>query len=221
MARYKYLQNGEDKKNHKNMWMSSYSLGPGVRCLTRSYCVWVGLLSRVTPFGVQQRKHPNYIGTSNLFKDFQEFAEWCQTSANYLNKEQNGKFWQLDKDIIVPFNKTYSPETCCFVPNEINGLLTWRTGDRGKLPLGVVEDKGRGNCPIIYRAYCNVDGRQVALGRRKTPEDAHVLWQKAKVNEIYKKANKYKNLPDNVRQGLYLHAELIETDIRLFRETVR
>lgn len=45
--------------------------------------------------------------------------------------------WALDKDILVKGNKIYSPETCCFVPQEINNLFTKRKSCRGTLPIGV------------------------------------------------------------------------------------
>lgn len=35
--------------------------------------------------------------------------------------------WHLDKDILMQGNKFYSPETCCFVPFEINVLFRRRT----------------------------------------------------------------------------------------------
>jgi len=47
--------------------------------------------------------------------------------------------WHLDKDILVKGNKIYSPETCAFVPQEIN--LIFKKVKR-TLPLGV-EQKGK------------------------------------------------------------------------------
>jgi hypothetical protein len=52
----------------------------------------------------------------NEWHNFQNFAEWfCK---NYCDASMDK--WQLDKDIIVPGNRVYSPETCCFVPNAVN-----------------------------------------------------------------------------------------------------
>lgn len=47
--------------------------------------------------------------------NFQIFAKWYYS--------QNGNTlvgWELDKDILVPGNRTYSSDKCCIVPREIN-----------------------------------------------------------------------------------------------------
>lgn len=46
---------------------------------------------------------------------FSTFKEWFD--KHYVEG------WHLDKDILVKENKVYSPETCCFVPSEINALF--------------------------------------------------------------------------------------------------
>ena len=55
--------------------------------------------------------------------NFQNFAEWCETQKFLNAKDVKGKSYQLDKDILVKGNKIYSPDTCCFVPPEINSLF--------------------------------------------------------------------------------------------------
>ena len=226
--RYKIIGNTEDRKDPETgLWIGTYSLGDGLRGVSRSRSLWDTLTVRVRQFERGYARSGNvrnasYKDVTCEFRDYQEFAEWCQSQQNYLSKEANGNYWGLDKDIIVPFNRVYSPDTCCFVPNEINALLTSRTRDRGTLPLGVTADYGRGNCPVVYRAYCCIDMKRKSLGRRKTPEEAHALWQEAKVKEIRKKVEKYKGrLPDKVLQGLELHASLIEEDRLNGRETIR
>ena len=49
--------------------------------------------------------------------------------------------WQLDKDILIKGNKIYSPDTCCFVPSEINNLFVGCNKSRGSLPIGVTFNK--------------------------------------------------------------------------------
>jgi len=49
------------------------------------------------------------------WKNFQKFAPWC--IENYIDG------YSLDKDMKIPGNKIYSPDTCIFIPNEINNLF--------------------------------------------------------------------------------------------------
>lgn len=74
---------------------------------------------------------PNYIDVSvkEDWRYFSDFKAWMET-----------QYWEgltLDKDILFPGNKVYGPDTCAFVPQEINLLLTDRLSLRGEYPLGV------------------------------------------------------------------------------------
>ena len=84
----------------------------------------------------------------------------------------------LDKDIIVPGNKLYSPETCAFVLNETNLFVTARDASRGDYPIGVHLHKPTGK----YQARCNnpFTGKRENLGYFSTPEEAHEAWRKRK-----------------------------------------
>ena len=89
--------------------------------------------------------------------------------------------WQgksLDKDIIVPGSKLYSPETCAFVLNETNLFVTARDACRGGYPIGVCLHKRIGK----YQAQCRnpFTGKNESLGYYSTPEDAHEAWRKRK-----------------------------------------
>ena len=84
----------------------------------------------------------------------------------------------LDKDIIVPGNKLYSPETCAFVLNATNSFVTASDASRGELPIGVDLHKPTGK----YRAQCGnpSTGEQKTLGYHSTPEQAHEAWREKK-----------------------------------------
>ena len=86
---------------------------------------------------------PSYIGTSVC-------SEWL--SATAFKKWMDQQDWQgkcLDKDIIVPRSKLYSPETCAFVLTATN-LFVARDASRGDYPVGVHLYKRTGK----YCAYC-------------------------------------------------------------------
>ena len=102
------------------------------------------------------------------------------------------KGWELDKDILQKGNKLYSKETCCFVPHEINMLLTKSDKARGECPVGVNFDKATGK----FRAQIRINGKSKFLGRFATPEEAFQAYKTAKEAQIKVVAQKWKHLLD-------------------------
>lgn len=100
--------------------------------------------------------------------------------------------WELDKDILVKGNKLYSRDTCCFIPSEVNNLLTKRDNDRGEWPVGVSFHKSSGK----FRAYLSINGKKKFLGLFATPEEAFQAYKAAKEAQIKVVANKWKHLLD-------------------------
>ena len=99
--------------------------------------------------------------------------------------------WDLDKDIILKGNRIYSPETCAFVPNELNLLFTKNKARRGDYPIGVFLDSGR------FRAVVTMNKVQKYFGSHATPEEAFKASKEAKENYIKEKAEEWKPLIDH------------------------
>jgi hypothetical protein len=95
----------------------------------------------------------------------------------------------LDKDILFKGNKIYSPETCCFVPNEINVLLCKNDSKRGKMPIGVYERKMVNG--YKYVAYVNNTKKHFHLGTFDTPKEAFQAYKSAKEAYIKEMATQY------------------------------
>ena len=115
---------------------------------------------------------PSYNGTSVC-------SEWLYATAfkKWMEKQDwHGKC--LDKDIIVPGSKLYSPDTCAFVLNATNSFVTARDACRGDYPIGVNLCKPMGK----YHARCRnpFTGKLEHLGYFSTPEEAHEGWRKRK-----------------------------------------
>lgn len=102
--------------------------------------------------------------------NFQNFAKWFDENYNFKTMNK----WHLDKDILVKGNKVYSPETCCFVPAEINSLFIKRDSCRGYLPIGV-RKSGK-----VFQARLNKTNISEHLGTFKTPEEAFEAYKTAK-----------------------------------------
>lgn len=96
-----------------------------------------------------QEVQPYYKGCSvdPRWHSFAVFEEWFMQQEQRLFREgyDVGRRWSIDKDILVRGNKVYSPETCCFVPNEINSAVTKpkRRETHKHLPEGVGLIKAR------------------------------------------------------------------------------
>ena len=78
-----------------------------------SYEVWSEMLARCY---LEERKHlhPAYFGIVTVCDEWQcyhRFADWYEEHTY----ECEGRL-HLDKDILYPGNKIYSPETCILVP---------------------------------------------------------------------------------------------------------
>ena len=137
-------------------------------------------------------KNPIYkeCDVYDKWKCFQNFAEWFNLNYNYEFMSE----WELDKDILQKGNKIYSPETCCFVPKEINMLLSFNKSKERKLPLGVSK---HGN---LYRVYCRVNNKNKSVGSFNTPEEAFQAYKITKEIYIKEIAEKYK---DKIKPQVY------------------
>ena len=130
------------------------------RKVLKFYDVWKAMIRRCYS-EKSHIKRPTYIGCSvcDEWLILSNFKEWF----NIHYRED----MELDKDILIPGNKIYSPETCRFVPGYINNLLTNSGAIRGELPCGVVAQKpsSHGQINTTYTARCR-DGHGGM--RRKT-----------------------------------------------------
>lgn len=130
---------------------------------------------------------------------FQDFAGWCSKEHGFGERG-----WELDKDILVYQNKVYSPETCCFVPKELN-IAFCGTAKRNKkfnLPLGIGLDE-------VTNRFVAQGVKGVKIGRFKNVEDAIFAYKVYKENYMQELAEKYKGVvADKVYQAVLNYKEL-------------
>lgn len=147
-----------------------------------SYATWSQMLVRCY--------RESYKKITPTYKDCTVCKDWKLYSnfERWFNDPSNGykEGYCLDKDILVKGNKTYSPETCCFVPNEINALLIKHDNKRGKYPIGVTLHNKK------FCARINVFKKgSVWLGVFDTPELAFSAYKQAKEDYIKRMAQEY------------------------------
>ena len=103
----------------------------------------------------------------------------------------------MDKDILIKGNKIYSPETCCFIPQEINTIFGNREKSRGKYPIGVRLSGKK------YHARLFKNKKYYHLGTFDTPEEAFQAYKVAKEVYIKEVADKWrKKIIDKVYQAM-------------------
>ena len=145
------------------------------------FTTWRGMLFRC--YDKKYNKAYNDCEVCDEWKKLSSFKEWYD--ANYVEG------WQLDKDILAIESKIYSPETCCFVPSEINMCIV---------------GNGSNGVTFVKRAW-QASFSQKYLGRFQTKEEAVKAYSYAKAKHIQELAIKYADvLPQRVFNALNQHA---------------
>lgn len=148
--------------------------------LKKCYKVWCNMLSRCYD-DKYTKIHQTYIGCTVC-------EEWL--SFNNFNKwfiKNNIEGYALDKDILFKGNKIYSPETCAFIPQEINNLFEKSNRSRGKYPIGVSYHNQRKK----FKSRLMVNNKEKHLGLFVNIIDAFNAYKEAKENNIKSMAESY------------------------------
>ncbi|AUR82518.1 AP2/ERF domain protein [Vibrio phage 1.152.O._10N.222.46.E1] len=161
--------------------MSKLVCGVGVNdsdspvCDCPYYTRWASMLNRC--YGGRKVSHDD-CEVCEDWKTFSNFKDWM--------KNQDWKHLELDKDLRVPNSRTYSPDTCMFIPQRINTMFVGMRTPRGKYPVGVRKLGGKRNKP--YSASCFYEGKRTYLGSFTSPEEAAEAYLEHKQQLAYKEA---------------------------------
>jgi len=157
---------------------------------TQPYRVWHEMIARCYA-ETQKEKCPTYFNIATVceeWKCYQTFAEWYENEQYKCDERLH-----LDKDILYPGNKVYSPYTCMLVPQRINSIFSNKSNNR-KLPTGVSKHSQG------YQA--EYSGKK--LGVFRTVEDAYYAYANEKENAVKQMADEYKDvIPEKVYAALY------------------
>ena len=169
-----------------NDWVGNVKVGGK---MIWEYTLWIDMLKRCFSEKYKQKK-PTYEGVT-CSKEWLLMTAFVEDVSQMKGYDLSG--WQLDKDILQKSNKLYSKDTCCFVPAEINLLLTKSDKARGEYPIGVYFEKR--DSKVVARL--NINGKRKFLGYFNTAEEAFQAYKLAKEAQIKVVAQKWKHLLDN------------------------
>lgn len=157
------------------------------------YNIWHNLLKRCYSEDYHSRCSTyRECEVSDNFKYYPYFKEWCNKQVGFNAADASGKRFALDKDILVKGNKIYSENTCCFVPQEINGLLINTMYKNREKTIGVCTN----NNVEGYYVSCKNDRGILLYEMFTTPEEAFLAYKQAKELHIKEVANKWKDQID-------------------------
>lgn len=158
-----------------------------------AYKIWMGVLDRC--YGRKER-YPAYedVTVCEEWLNFQNFAEWFYFQEHSQSKDHNGRLYNLDKDILVKGSRIYSPETCCFVPNEVNTCINRK--NRGLTNV-------RQMSKFRWSSRINRFGKEKHLGSFETKLEDFVAYKEAKSAYVAEVAEKWRGkIDDKVYQAL-------------------
>ena len=147
---------------------ADYPVNPvvnGKRKICPFYNVWSNMIRRCYMDDKNRRPvETPYIGCSVVdeWHKFSNFKRWME--------KQDWKNNQLDKDLKVPGNKVYGPDTCIFIPKSINTLISEGRHSEFNLKKGLTIDHGK------IRARIRKYGKLHQIGNFDNEDDAHQAW---------------------------------------------
>ena len=115
---------------------------------------------------------------------FQSYAEWFYTAC-----PGDPSMYDVDKDLLCPNNKIYSPETCEFLPRAINILVKNDSGNNKYGCVGVHWDTQKQK----FRVRFEFQGKKFSGGYYTDLKDAQEAYVKLKKEKIRKAAQLYKD----------------------------
>lgn len=170
------------------------------KIITNEYAAWASMIKRCYSEGsaYMNKSYFHKVTVCDDWHNFQNFGDWY--NDNYIECE--GRL-HLDKDILHPGNKIYSPENCLLIPQSLNALFI-NVPNKTGLPNGVRKtDFGK------YKGVYN--GKE--LGIFNTIEEAYKVHAIEKKKDIIRRMEEIKNiLPEKVINAIYNFEFKLEND---------
>lgn len=150
---------------------------------TKIHSTWVGIVRRTDQRDlIWLENKPSYKDCTldPRWYKLSAFKEWIEQWEDFENKE-------CDKDILIPGNKIYGPDTCLMVRPIVNSWFMPNSG-KGDLPRGVSWNSAwkNGKSPNPYAVQINLieSKKRVYLGLYSSLEEAVSVYKKARKEQI-------------------------------------
>lgn len=165
----------------------NYITGKG-NAHNREYTLWTNMLTRCYSTTTLENNYTD-VFVCEEWHNFQNFAKWCNSQKGFHLKDENDVFFHLDKDLLNRDCRIYSPETCCFIPRDINVFLTYKKSVRSRYLTGVGKTKAG-----KFLSKCRSGGVDNYLGVHSTEQEAYNAYKDFKKSVAKDYANKYEGI---------------------------
>lgn len=135
-----------------------------------------------------------YVGVTicDEWNNFENFYQWMlkkKSSCEYVDG------WEIDKDVLQPLvkHKVYSPNTCIFIPNNINCAIVGIDVYSHKPSNCLYWDKNRNKWQVKLKMY----NKTIHLGRFEDKIDGFVAYINAKIKYMQELIDKEERLSTN------------------------
>lgn len=156
---------------------------PNARTHQKSYKLWWKMRTRCYNIKeLNEKKCYKSVLICDEWQDYEKYKEWFD--KYYIEG------WEIDKDLLsVNDIKCYSPDTCCFLPHELNSFLSTCTHKpTTKSPhIGIAKTQNK------YEARINTRKGMLYLGRFETLDEAINVYNKVKKQRFLEHIEKYKD----------------------------
>ena len=187
---YKEFKNGGIKNPYHKEVIGVGYMGEGVYTarvngkMSKCYRSWFNMFNRC--YNPDNNRFKTYQGNTvdEHWHNYQNFAEWFYN--HYDPKTMKG--WHLDKDLLSPGNKIYSPDTCVLIPNELNAIFKGNNESLLGCPRGVNLKDGK------YQSSISKNNKSHCLGFFETKEEAHSVYMIAKKKHLEEVSEKWRGI---------------------------
>ncbi len=194
------VKKGEFKDPLKPSVYGAGFLGKRYKKKSIYYDTWFNMMSRCFTSDIVE-KYNTYRDCTvcNEWLNFSVFEKWCMQTFP-INKKIK---YELDKDLLRKSNKVYSPETCCWLPKEINQYLNNGTGKISS--SGVIGVSPHFKIPNAYEVRCaDRHGKRKNLGVSYSLEEGYSRYTTFRRKELEFLATQHYN-DGNIDRNIYIY----------------
>lgn len=154
------------------------------------YRTWANMLKRCYS-KISLKDNPSYIDCTvcEEWLVYENFYSWVTS----VNRKEG---WHLDKDLLAKGNKEYSPDTCVFLPPNLNKLLIKTWVHRDGMPPGVFYDSDRSKYKSTVKLTIN-GVKNISIKRFSTLVEAAENYKHEKELSIRYVAEQYRGVIDD------------------------